>query len=737
MTRRYRPAISATFYVATDGNDRWSGTLATPNGPKTDGPFATLERARTAVLRLKAAQAPKNSISVMVREGKYYLDDTLVFTAEDSGSHEFPIRYQAYQSERVTLSGGQKLGGWTAHMGGIVSTEVDGLKGGVWKFRQLFLNGELQIRSRYPKFDAANPLYGGVAFMEGPVERKGTTAFIYKAGTFQHQWAKPTNGEVFVFPTGGWTNNIVPIKSVKTDKRTITLTRAIQDPDRAPWFFPQSFTPGDRFRVENLLEDLTEPGEWCLDSEDGRVYFWPPRGELKPDDEVVAPALDTLIGIRGASWLQISGFIFTETTGGDDLHRDGLDGYGPMYPNQGWKYCGEALHLREAEHCVIERNRFQAVGGNAIFLERYNARNVIRHNEISHAGANGVCLLGNHIRYPAPTYVQAKALPNLPWIKKKQMLPMFNEVTDNHIHHCGVLNKYVAGIFLGVSDGNLIAHNRIEHVPASAVNLGQNSFGRNIVEYNEIRQTCLETAPSGAIHAWMDNEVNDERTGHVIRFNLIADTQGCGTNLEGHLLTPHPRGHAIYLDNYASNCVVAGNVIVRASGMGIFIHAGKNNLVENNIFVDTDGGAIGWGYGFNPAPGFLTGHRFSRNIIYGSKEKGPLYQFFLYAWSDEVVARAERNTFFYPEGEKYSVRETDLGEPLNVTEFSLAEWRTMGYDTDSVVKDPGFVDPVHDDYRLTPHSPALQLGFVPIEFLKIGIRQISPALETRNRVTGT
>jgi hypothetical protein len=593
----------------------------------------------------------------------------------------------------------------------------------VWKFRQLFLNGKPQTRSRYPKLDKKNPLYGGDAFMQGPVAKKGTTAFIYKPGTFQRPWAKPTNGEVFVFPTGGWTNNIVPIKSVNTDKRTITLTRSIQDPDRAPWFFPQPFTPGDRFRIENLLEELTEPGEWCLDSEDGSVYFWPPHGPLKTTDEVVAPALDTLISIRGASWLIISGFTFTETTGGDDLHRDGLDGYGPMYPNQGWKYCGEALHMRDAEHCLIENNRFYAVGGNAIFLERYNLRNQIRRNEISHAGANGVCLLGNHIRYPAPPYISTESLPQLPWVSKKQLLPMFNEVTDNHIHHCGVFNKYVAGVFLGVSDGNIVAHNRIEYMPASAVNLGQNSLGRNIVEYNEIRHVCLETAPSGAIHAWMDNEGNDEKTGHVIRFNLIADTQGCGTDLEGHLITPHPRTHAIYLDNYASNCVVAGNLIVRARGNGLFIHAGKNHLIENNIFVDTESGAIACGYGFNPVPGFLTGHRFTRNIIYSNHENRPIYHFLVYDWTDEVVAQADRNTFFCTKGPGYMVRETRLGEKVEVKEYCLTQWQDMGYDLDSVVRDPVFVDPAHDNYHLRSESPALRLGFVPIDFSEIGIRR--------------
>ena len=43
----------ADFYVATDGNDGWSGKLESPNADKTDGPFATLARARDAVRELK------------------------------------------------------------------------------------------------------------------------------------------------------------------------------------------------------------------------------------------------------------------------------------------------------------------------------------------------------------------------------------------------------------------------------------------------------------------------------------------------------------------------------------------------------------------------------------------------------------------------------------------------------------------------------------------------------------
>jgi len=42
------------FDVATNGSDAWSGTLRQPSQAGTDGPFATLARARDAMPKLKA-----------------------------------------------------------------------------------------------------------------------------------------------------------------------------------------------------------------------------------------------------------------------------------------------------------------------------------------------------------------------------------------------------------------------------------------------------------------------------------------------------------------------------------------------------------------------------------------------------------------------------------------------------------------------------------------------------------
>ena len=58
----------ANFYVSSDGNDSWSGTLPAPNTANTDGPFATLTTARDAVRTLKN-RGYTSDIRVLIRRG--------------------------------------------------------------------------------------------------------------------------------------------------------------------------------------------------------------------------------------------------------------------------------------------------------------------------------------------------------------------------------------------------------------------------------------------------------------------------------------------------------------------------------------------------------------------------------------------------------------------------------------------------------------------------------------------
>jgi hypothetical protein len=81
----------ADFYVSTLGNDGWTGKLAEPNASKTDGPFATIHRAKNAV-RLMKKNCYRN-IYVLIRGGEYQLSETEIFTPADSHYDSYQIVY--------------------------------------------------------------------------------------------------------------------------------------------------------------------------------------------------------------------------------------------------------------------------------------------------------------------------------------------------------------------------------------------------------------------------------------------------------------------------------------------------------------------------------------------------------------------------------------------------------------------------------------------------------------------
>ena len=735
--------MDATFFVATNGDDNWSGKLAEPNTQGTDGPFATLTQARDAVRQLRAKGGPAGPVTVMVRGGRYYIEETFVLTHTDSGTKDFPTTYTAYPGEKPVLSGGRRVTGWKPYKGQILQAALPQSNDRKWKFRQLFLNGIPQVRARWPKFEWGKPETGSRAHMEGPAEEGSHIAFKYKPGTFRHRWAKPQEVEVNLYPlfravrpgqvAGGWSNNIVPVATIDEENRIVTLQHETwrsgthstgQDFFR---FGNVAIKAGQRFVVENVLEELEEPGEWALDSEEGIVYFLPPE-ELTNDSHVVAPLLHCLMDFQGVSHVTVSGFTFTETTTGDNYHRFGLDGYGVMFPIRGWKYCGEALHMKDTSHCTVERNSFSALGGNAVYLESFNLKNQVRHNRFNDIGVNGVCLVGTRDRNP-----------------------IFNQVTDNYFDRTGTLLTYTAAIFCGVSDGNLIAHNCINDTPHHGINLGSNGYGRNIVEYNDIRRTCQIIHDNGAINSWMDmtgssksHQLRDtERCGHVIRYNFIADARTYDdVDADGTIHEGGAGNKGIYLDDHTSNCFVYGNIVVRCSwgDAGVVVNGGKNNVIENNIFADCRvGPRIQHSSHKDPQNwqmvGINTGNRIRCNIIYASQNADKSYLHTVGEHTERQIAESDSNLFFNTAG-KYDIHDRDgrlsgVGSGSSLTaddpsRISLDEWRELGYEANSIIADPMFVDPEQDDYRLRPDSPAFRLGFQQIDTKQIGVRDEDP-----------
>ena len=111
------PPTSATFYVAPNGKDSWSGSLPAPNSGGTDGPFATFDRARVAIAALNKANL--SQVNVQFRAGTYYLPSTEMLASTDSGAQNLQIVYQNYPGETPVFSGGVRIQNWPNTSGNI------------------------------------------------------------------------------------------------------------------------------------------------------------------------------------------------------------------------------------------------------------------------------------------------------------------------------------------------------------------------------------------------------------------------------------------------------------------------------------------------------------------------------------------------------------------------------------------------------------------------------------------
>lgn len=519
-------AAPATLYVSTQGKDAWSGKLAAPNAAGTDGPFATLTRAREEVRKLRA----DGPVTVQVRAGLYGLSERLQLGKDDGGTPASPIVWRSYPGETATIIGGKTISGFTPYQGKVLKADLKAQGFDGVYFRQLLCNGQRMDLARYPNRDPQQPVTGGWAYADGTpvpmyanVEGEPQNTLHYKESDTR-QWARPEEAEVMVFPRYNWWNNIIGITAVDRDKRVYTLAANAS----------YAIRPGDRYFVRNQFEELDAPGEWYLDKTTWTLYFWPPEGADPATMTVCAPVTRTILEIgEGAANLTFRGFIFECAE-------------------------GTAITLNGATDCRIAASTIRNVGdynGSGVAING-GKRNGVVGCDIHDVGRDAVSLNGGNF---------------------DTLEPAENYADNNYIHHTGIF--YKQGVGVGCSGvGNRISHNLIHDCPRFGIAWGGND---HVFEYNEIRHCNLETADCGAIYSW---QVDWSKRGTQIRYNYLHDIIGFGFE-NGKWVSPH-MNWGVYLDDGTCGTRVYGNIVARTILGGVHVHGGRDNVIENNILVD-------------------------------------------------------------------------------------------------------------------------------------------------------
>ena len=191
--------------------------------------------------------------------------------------------------------------------------------------------------------------------------------------------------------------------------------------------------------------------------------------------------------------------------------------------------------------------------------------------------------------------------------------------------------------------------------------------------------------------------------GHIIRHNYL------------HHLGQFNRRDVmgVYLDDFASGATVQGNVFVDA-GRGVVIGGGRDNTIDNNLFVDGAAGVQADARGLTWAKQYASGEQspLVQRLVAMPIDSEPYrtrYPELAKLLADQATMpkgnRIERNVF------RCQIT-IDLHDPATEQEVAVRDnWSG---------RDPHFVDANRGDYRLREDSPAFKLGFQPIPWQQIG-----------------
>ncbi len=504
-----------TLYVASGGRDDNAGTR--------QAPLATLLGARDRVRGLSAEQRQK-PVTVLFTEGTYVLESPVEFGEEDSGTAEAPIVYRAEPGATVSFSGGCAVSEWrpvsdtavlarfpeearehvrVADLRGQGITDYGKLSvhgfsiGGGPAEAELFCDDKPMTLARWP-----NDGFRGVTGIDTVQRVKVDTDRLAR-------WTDENDPWVFAYWYHDWAELHEPIVGLEPAARVLVRspkTKAVYGvaAKRARWY------------AYNLLSELDRAGEYYLDRESGRLYFWPPEGSGR----TVLSRADGLIRVKDVSHVAFRGFTLEACR-------------------------ATAIGISGGSRCRVVGCTIRNVGHRAVSVGGGTEHEVYG-CDIYYCGEGGISMSGGD---------------------RPSLTPGKHNAENNHVHHYSRRSRTYKSAVSVSGVGCRIAHNLIHDGPHMALSAGGND---HLVEYNEIHNVVYESGDAGAYYVGRDWT----QRGNVLRYNywhqivgatghggmtIYLDDQHCGHAIHGNLFERCSR--AVFIGGGDDN-IVTNNVFL-------------------------------------------------------------------------------------------------------------------------------------------------------------------------------
>lgn len=539
---------AADFFVSPAGNDNWSGTLSEPNLTKTDGPFATIERAKAAVSRLKEKvyQLKKKAIDkrfkgtphqfgvgrdilVLIRQGTYTLESSLTFTPADGGErvetdlptgafeyHELKdcfVTYAAYPGETPVISGGEKISGWEKKSNGVWSAAVKRSE-----INELYANGKRLTLARTPNT--------GYFLTDG--QPSDSVAFKFKAGDLK-SWKDLETSRIHM--TVRWGGIHSSLAKVDTKSRTAWLKESS----------PDMLIIIPKYYVENLEALLDTAGEWYLNNKTLNISFIPEPELGDPNLAAISfPRLENLIDVSGTREKPVRNLRFYNLK--FENTRSGGKG---------------AIAFQYSKNCELLKSRIGNVNQVAIRFGLGCYHNLISKNVINDAKGSGINVSG----VPKPEKWEDMVSDNF---------IIYNKITNIPISATGI-STYNA-------TRSTVSHNYVSNVGSYGITIGswpnieETSDGSHLAEYNHVSFTNMKRDDEGGIAVYGLSH------GSVVRNNLVHDVHPAATN----------ENVGFFFQNMAYGFLVSNNIFYNLKQGELKYCASYpiDNIYENNHLID-------------------------------------------------------------------------------------------------------------------------------------------------------
>ncbi|MCK9265751.1 right-handed parallel beta-helix repeat-containing protein [bacterium] len=536
------------IYVSQKGRDTNKGTKTSP--------FQTIKRAQEEIKSIKKTTGiPQGGIGVYLRGGKYFITEGLKFNQEDSGKEGAPVVYRSYPGEEVRIIGGRQVTNFKPLKDPkIIQQLPNESKNRVWvsDLKELGINdyGNLLNRGFEYDYDRAGAMElffntkpmqisrwpdEGFARVEDVVLDKNNSSLekevFYKArfkysGDRPKRWSDESNVWIAGYFLHPW--NKVHTQVIEIDNNTQTVFMA---PDirhaKSYGAYDMPVIKGAPYFFYNLLSEISMLGEFYVDREKGKLYFYPPD-EIKGSEIIVSTLEEPII------------------------------------------------ELKETEHTIVYGLTLESVCKSGILVDGGND-NLVAGCKIRNTGQYGVVLRDGwrNIVVGCDIYDTGEGGVHITGGNRNKLIPAGHIVENNHIHH---FNRFDGGYRPAVrlsGIGNRISHNLISDCPHNSMVVENNN---HIVEYNEIYDVVHEARDAGSIYLYSIPKYLMNR-GNLFRYNFIHNITEHSSPHKTHQVT------GLYIDAMNGGITMEGNVFYRCTERAVFTH-GPDTRIENNIFTD-------------------------------------------------------------------------------------------------------------------------------------------------------